>query len=144
MNLQGIAIGNPSTDFDYDTGELYDAYFPTHGLQCLDSSLNGKFGFNGIIDPYDILADVCYPAAIANTIRFPNAVADKTREALALREELFGNSRNIPAMPGCIGNWVTDYLNVCSQKKNIQELFFFSNLFDIFLYSNQVFNQPFM
>jgi carboxypeptidase C (cathepsin A) len=26
LQLQGIAIGNPSTDFKYDTGKLYDDY----------------------------------------------------------------------------------------------------------------------
>lgn len=26
LNLQGIAIGNPSTDFDYDTGTYYNDY----------------------------------------------------------------------------------------------------------------------
>ena len=26
LNLKGIAIGNPSTDFDFDTGPLYESY----------------------------------------------------------------------------------------------------------------------
>merc|ERR1712232_405504 len=118
LNLQGMAIGNPSTDFAYDTGTYYDDYFTSHGLSCLDSSLNG-INWNGIINPYDILADVCYEVDLLERIRFPNPTIDKLKEAMKIRNEYLSKQRDVPEQPPCIGNFVTDYLNQASVQSAI-------------------------
>ena len=71
--------------------------------------MNGKT--YGVINPYDILADVCYPATLAKTVRFPNPTIDRIKEGLELAKEL-RHKRDVPEQPPCIGDWVTDYLNV--------------------------------
>uniref|UniRef100_A0A7S4MMR6 Uncharacterized protein n=2 Tax=Vannella robusta TaxID=1487602 RepID=A0A7S4MMR6_9EUKA len=70
--------------------------------------MNGKT--YGVINPYDILADVCYPATLAKTVRFPNPTIDRIKEGLELAKEL-RHKRDVPEQPPCIGDWVTDYLN---------------------------------
>jgi hypothetical protein len=94
-------------------------YSPSHGLQSLDRKLNS--GIYGLIDPYDILADVCYETSLSKRIRFPNPTMEAVKNMKAALAELQGDlaPRDVPSRPACIGDYVSGYLNVSSSSFNL-------------------------
>ena len=90
-----------------DTDETWCS--PTHGLECLDPELDGRS--KGIIDPYDILADVCYETSLMNRVRWENPTVDRLREKWESIQS-GPHARWVPEQPACIEQWMTNYLNV--------------------------------
>lgn len=119
INLKGFMVGNPATDNAYDSGELYEEYFWSHGLNCLDHTQNS--GKGGVYNPYDILADVCYGLRVADHVRFPNPTADALRGLMKEQDERRARlgARDVPEMPPCISDTTANYLNQPSVQEAI-------------------------
>lgn len=102
-NFRGFLVGNPSTNNLIDFGTPLTHYYQSHGLLRLDDSNQNHV--NGLIDPYDILIDVCHAKEAMRVARYPHPFVDQLRDAP------IPTRFNVPILPACIDDHVAAYLN---------------------------------